>query len=118
VLRGLPSRGIASGVSAGTRAGTGASMSERGEAESSIPDAFRRTGLTPRDMWFRYLALGGNADEVWVEAALDGLLELPPGEYNVLAHALNEELDELPDGDEGWRVAYQQPVSEEDRRGG
>jgi hypothetical protein len=113
-MRGLLLRGLAS---VGTRVGTGASMSERGESGSSIPDAFRRTGLSARDMWFRYLALGGNADEVWVEAVLNGLLELPPGEYNVLAHALNEGLDDLPDA-QGSRVVYQQPVSEEDRRRG
>jgi hypothetical protein len=90
-------------------------MSGRRDRESSIPEAFRRTGLTSRDMWFRYLALGGNADEVWVDGQLQGLLELPPGEYNVLSHALNEALDDHPAEKWGARVGYRQLLTEEER---
>jgi hypothetical protein len=92
-------------------------MSYRGESGSSIPDGFRRTGLTARELWCRYIALGGTADEVCVEGQLQGLLELAPGECNVLAHALNEALDELVPGERGPRVAYQQLGFEPDRRG-
>lgn len=72
-------------------------MDERGASRGGeLGQAFGRTGLTVRELWLRYLALGGNADEVWVDAVLDGLLDLPPGEYNVLAHAVNEALGDLP----------------------
>ena len=71
-------------------------MVESAPSELPLTAAFRRCGLPAREIWFRYLALGGNGDEVSVEAQLYGFLELPPGEFNVLAHTLNEELDELP----------------------
>jgi hypothetical protein len=75
--------------------------------ESALASAYRRTGLSAREAWFRYLALGGNADEIWVEFQLSDLLRLPPGEYNVLAQALNERLDELPAFRRGPKVALQ-----------
>jgi hypothetical protein len=68
--------------------------SARGQPE--LTSAYRRTGLTSREVWFRHLALGGNADEVSVEAQLYGLLALPSGEYDVLAQAVDEALDDLP----------------------
>ncbi|MGY1742793.1 MULTISPECIES: hypothetical protein [unclassified Blastococcus] len=74
--------------------------------------ALRLTGLTSRTAWLRYLALGGNLDEVSVEAHLHGVLEIPAGEYNVLAHALNEELDDLPEADRVPRVPYRRSVGE------
>ncbi|MGY1806354.1 hypothetical protein ACI8AF_03210 [Blastococcus sp. SYSU D00669] len=85
------------------------------EGEPAVASAYRRTGLTPREVWFRYLALGGDADEVSVEAQLHGLLMLPPGEFNVLAQALNEELDDL--ADQGPRVSPAR-LAEELRRPG
>lgn len=84
--------------------------------DPAVAAAFRRTGLTVRGLWFRCLALGGNADEVALEAQLCGLMALPPGEYNVVAHALNEALDELPDAAGGPRVPYLGPLSLEGMR--
>ena len=65
-------------------------------------------------------SLGGKIDEVWVEAELDGLAQLPPGEYNVLAHAVNEALDDLAEPWRGPAVPSRGLHSEEDqrRRGG
>ncbi|MGR7023081.1 hypothetical protein [Geodermatophilus sp. URMC 62] len=57
--------------------------------------AFRLVGLQTREVWVRYVALGGTADEVSVAAQIHGFLDLPPGEYNVLAHALDEELEDI-----------------------
>ncbi|MGY1617075.1 hypothetical protein ACI797_10055 [Geodermatophilus sp. SYSU D00691] len=85
------------------------------EGEQAVASAYRRTGLTVRDAWLRYLALGGNADEVSVDAQLHGLAVLSPGEHNVLAHALNEELDDL--ADPGPRVPPA-PLGEGLRRSG
>ncbi|MGY1802370.1 hypothetical protein ACI78T_03715 [Blastococcus sp. SYSU D00922] len=68
--------------------------------------AYDLVGMTARDVWFRYLALGGTADEVSVSAQLHGVLDLRPGEFNILAHALNEELDDLPGPRPLGRVAY------------
>lgn len=72
-------------------------------------------GLSSRELWLRYVALGGNADELAVDAQLHGLLELGPGEFNVLAHALNEEVDELPEAPFLPRVLYKHVAADEDR---
>jgi hypothetical protein len=76
-------------------------MAGRAGGELPLSIAFRVAGLTLRDVWFRYVALGGNADETSIEAQVHGVLSLPAGEYNVLAHSLNEALDDA----EGWDVA-------------
>jgi hypothetical protein len=57
--------------------------------------AFRRADLTLEDLWVRYFTLGGEAGMVEVEAYLNGLLSLPAGQRDVLAHAVNERLDDL-----------------------
>ena len=92
-------------------------MTESAPDEPALPSAFRRTGLAVREVWIEYLSLGGNADEVSVAAQLHGVMDLPDGEYNVLAHTLNEALDELPG--RGPRVPYLPVGSAEDltRRG-
>ena len=43
----------------------------------------------------RYFALGGDADLMDVDAHLAGLVPLPPVQRDMLAHAVNERLDEL-----------------------
>ena len=48
-----------------------------------------------RQLWLRYLAIGGHGDLLDLEAFLLGLATLPRREQDVLAHTLNEALDEL-----------------------
>jgi len=89
------------------------------ETEPALTSAYRRTGLTVRALWLRYLGLGGIADEVSVAAQLFGLLPLPRGEYNVLAHTVNEALDDLSVPARGARVPpLPLPVEESRPRGG
>ncbi|GLY50376.1 PP2C family protein-serine/threonine phosphatase [Lentzea sp. NBRC 102530] len=57
--------------------------------------AFARAELTVQELWARYFALGGDHDQLDVEAYLQGLMPLPPAQRDVLAHAVNERLDEL-----------------------
>ncbi|WP_222271178.1 hypothetical protein [Modestobacter marinus] len=57
--------------------------------------AFERSGLSPGQLWTRYLALGGIAGEGEVGAYLLGLTRLPAEERDLVAHAVNERLDEL-----------------------
>ncbi|HUQ61655.1 PP2C family protein-serine/threonine phosphatase [Lentzea sp.] len=57
--------------------------------------AFDRSDLTLQQLWTRYFALGGDAGPVEVEAFLHGLMPLPALQRDVLAHAVNERLDEL-----------------------
>ena len=81
-------------------------MTESAPGELTLAEGFRRCGLPAREIWIRYVALGGNADEVSVAGQLHGLVELSAGEFNVLAHTVNEELDELPPSERGLRVPY------------
>ncbi len=87
-------------------------MTESAPGGAALAAAFRRSGLPLHELWLRYLALGGNLDEMSVAAQLHGVLQLPAGEYNVLAHTLNEALDDLPDT--GPRVPHLPVESAED----
>lgn len=57
--------------------------------------AYRRAELTLEDLWLRYFGLGGTASPMEVDGHLHGLMSLPPMQRDVLAHAINERLDEL-----------------------
>jgi hypothetical protein len=62
---------------------------------SALRAARDHAGLTLEDLWMRYFALGGNADLMDVDAHLAGLMALPVLQRDILAHAVNERLDEL-----------------------
>jgi hypothetical protein len=57
--------------------------------------AVRHAELTVEQLWTRYFALGGDLDLVDVDAYLSGLVQLPPLQRDMLAHAVNERLDDL-----------------------
>lgn len=57
--------------------------------------AFRQSELTLDELWMRYFGLGGDVGRLEIEAHLEGLMPLPPLQSDVLAHAVNERLDEL-----------------------
>lgn len=50
----------------------------------------RLLGLSPKECWSAYFALGGHADPAQVADYLDGQSELPPAEIDILAAALDE----------------------------
>jgi hypothetical protein len=62
---------------------------------AAIEGAVRYAELTLEQLWTRYFALGGDLDLVDVDAFLAGLVQLPPLQRDMLAHAVNERLDEL-----------------------
>ncbi|MGY1689805.1 PP2C family protein-serine/threonine phosphatase [Geodermatophilus sp. SYSU D01105] len=74
--------------------GPGPAVSEE-EHRRALRAAVELADLTLEQLWTRYFSLGGNADLVELEAHLEGLLSLPAAERNVLAHTVNERLDEL-----------------------
>ena len=57
--------------------------------------ALRRAGMSAQELWLAAFALGAAADPLEVEGYLEGLLDLPASERDVLAVAANERLDEL-----------------------
>lgn len=59
--------------------------------------AVREAKLNLPAVWLRYFEYTGAADETELEAHMYGLLTLTPMECDVLAHAVNELIDELPD---------------------
>jgi hypothetical protein len=63
--------------------------------QRELAEAFAGSKLTVEELWLRYFALGGDAGKVEVEAYLSALMPLPPLQHNILAHAVNERLDEL-----------------------
>jgi hypothetical protein len=60
-----------------------------------LAEAFSGARLTIDELWLRYFAMGGDAGRVEIEAYLSGLMPLPSLQHNILAHAINERLDEL-----------------------
>lgn len=65
------------------------------EHQRALTEAFGGAQLTVEELWLRYFALGGDAGKVEIEAYLSGLMPLPSLQHNILAHAVNERLDEL-----------------------
>lgn len=57
--------------------------------------AIDEAGLTTGQVWLRYFSLTGNAGEYEVDAYLSGLLVLPTVQRDLVAHAVNELIDEI-----------------------
>ncbi|MFG1644274.1 PP2C family protein-serine/threonine phosphatase [Amycolatopsis sp. NPDC049252] len=56
---------------------------------------FERSGLTLEQLWLRYFALGGADSLLDLDAYVNGLAQLAPAQRDMVAHAVNERLDEL-----------------------
>jgi hypothetical protein len=57
--------------------------------------AYKSTMLTVAELWLRYFALGGDAGELEVDAYLNGAIALSSFQHDMLAHAINERLNEI-----------------------
>jgi hypothetical protein len=58
-------------------------------------DAYAAAELSLGQLWMRYFALGGEASELELDAYLNGAIALPAFQHDMLAHAINERLDEI-----------------------
>ena len=47
------------------------------------------------DLWLRYFGLGGEADRLELDAYLNDAIALPPSQHDIVAHAINERLNEI-----------------------
>ncbi|MCE6995452.1 serine/threonine-protein phosphatase [Saccharothrix sp. S26] len=81
------------------------------EQQRTLAQALKRADLKLEELWVRYFGLGGDAGLIDVDAYIHGLGGLDPLQRDVLAHAVNERLDELTPH---HRAAYSRP-SREDR---
>jgi hypothetical protein len=65
------------------------------ETVARMHAAFDAAHLSLDELWLRYFAFGGTAGRVEIDAYLQGLLSLSPVQHDMLAHALNERLDDI-----------------------
>ncbi|MFI9007999.1 PP2C family protein-serine/threonine phosphatase [Actinosynnema sp. NPDC053489] len=77
--------------------------------QHSIAAALRHAELTSEELWIRYFAIGGDAGLLEIDAYVHGLGSLPPLQRDILAHAINERLDELTPP---RRADYSRPTRE------
>ncbi|MDF2826601.1 MAG: hypothetical protein K0R68_4009 [Mycobacterium sp.] len=57
--------------------------------------AYDAAQVSVAELWLRYFALGGVASELELDAYLNGAIALPALQHDMLAHAINERLDEI-----------------------
>jgi hypothetical protein len=69
------------------------------EQRLRFDEMLRNADLRIEELWLRYFSLGGTAGVFEIEAYIHGAIALPPLQRDILAHALNERLDELDDRD-------------------
>ena len=77
--------------------------------QRSFAHAVRHAQLPIDKLWLDYFALGGEAGPLEVEAYLHGLTDLSAAQRDMLAHTVNEWLDELSGG---HRATYSRTVRE------
>jgi hypothetical protein len=82
--------------------------------QEAVASAFARAELTAEELWLRYFALGGSLGLFEVEAYLHGVQQLPGFDRDVVAHVVNERLDEL-----SWqrRASYSRAIRDVAPRG-
>lgn len=70
------------------------------EQRLRFEEMLRNADLRIEELWLRYFSIGGIAGQFEVEAYIHGAIALPALQRDILAHALNERLDEIraPDG--------------------
>lgn len=61
----------------------------------SLIQALRGAKLTTEDLWLGYFAMGGEAGFLEVDAYAHGLGELPALDRDILAHVVNERIEQL-----------------------
>lgn len=66
------------------------------EQRRGLKEALQQAGLETSQLWMKYFSIGGEAGEYEVDAYLNGSLSLPPLQRDILAHAANELIDDLP----------------------
>jgi hypothetical protein len=52
-------------------------------------------GMSARDLWVGYFAMGGNGTQADVDGWLSGAMPLPAREHNLLAQTLNERFTDI-----------------------
>lgn len=66
------------------------------EQARATREAIEEAGLSLNAVWTRYFSFTGAAGEYEIDAYLNGSMPLPTHERDLLAHAVNELIKELP----------------------
>ncbi|MGN7251486.1 MULTISPECIES: hypothetical protein [unclassified Arthrobacter] len=66
------------------------------EQRRCLREALQHARIDTADLWLHYFSIGGNVGEYEVDAHLQGAFPLPELQRDLLAHAANELIDELP----------------------
>ncbi|MBE0011098.1 hypothetical protein [Arthrobacter sp. AET 35A] len=69
---------------------------EEQEQRKLLAIAVRHSGIHVKELWLYYFSIGGDAGEYEIDAYLNASYSLRPGQRDLLAHAVNEMIDELP----------------------
>lgn len=77
-------------------------MVDFGSAAPPAPERYRlfeagwrRAECPLSELWVQYLSLGGKVDLFTLDAFLHGMIPLPSFQQDILANAINEQLDDL-----------------------
>ncbi|MDQ0734726.1 hypothetical protein [Arthrobacter agilis] len=77
-----------------------------------IDAAMIASDIACEDAWLRYFGLGGTLDDFDIDGFLAGLISLPLTECNLLAHAVNELIEEQPPHPKApYRTSRFEPVN-------
>jgi hypothetical protein len=77
-----------------------------------LRQAIVRSGLRLDDVWMHYFSIGGDVGALEVEAYLHHALSLPRLQRDMLAHAINELIDNTP----SLRAPYASELPQGDSR--
>lgn len=84
------------GEEAADRAGRTRDSSRSAEQRLLTSRALHEADLTVPEVWLRYFSFSGMVEEYEVHAYLQGLIDLPRLQRDLIAQAVNELIDELP----------------------
>ncbi|WP_028266303.1 hypothetical protein [Arthrobacter sp. MA-N2] len=68
------------------------------QQQRMLAAAMKSAHITVGELWLKYFSLGGEVGEYEVEGYLQGLLSLPVLQRDLLAMAVNELIDNFPQG--------------------
>lgn len=84
---------------------------EESEQRRRFEESLRHADVSIEELWLRYFSLGGQTGQFEVEAYIHGAMALPALQRDLLAHALNEWLDEMQSQEP--RAPYSQARSDQ-----
>ena len=70
-------------------------MGTLGDLNQRFHKAFEAAHISVDELWLRYFGLGGEAGRFELDAYLNGAIALPPSQHDIVAHAINERLNEI-----------------------